>query len=90
MIALANLQSWMDRIHYETLRSSVRDIPADNIPQAHEVTRVLEKLPEITATDESSTPVLDWQSAEQVLHITDPFFVLYLKWGTTSLGDNGS
>lgn len=54
---------------------------SDNIPQAHEVTRVLEKMTEIAAKDESSTPVLDWEKDEQKLHITDPFFAFFLKWG---------
>ncbi len=35
----------------------------------------------IAATDEASTPVLDWEEEEQKLHITDPFFAFYLKWG---------
>jgi hypothetical protein len=36
---------------------------------------------EISATDDSSTPVLDWDKADRRLHITDPFFAFFLKWG---------
>ncbi|WP_325177296.1 hypothetical protein [Pantoea sp. 1B4] len=70
----------MDTIQYEALRASIRDIVADAPPQAHEVTRVLEKMSEIASNDEASTPVIDWEKEEQKLHITDPFFAFYLKW----------
>jgi hypothetical protein len=32
-------------------------------------------------SDEASTPVLDWEQNEQKLHVTDPFFAFFLKWG---------
>ena len=81
LLALAKLKPGLETIGYETLRGSIRDILAQDVPQAHEVTRVIEKMAEIAASDESSTPVLDWDKEEQILHITDPFFAFYLKWG---------
>lgn len=81
LLALAHLKPGLDTIDYEMLRASIREILADNIPQAHEVTRVLEKMSEIATSDEASTPVLDWEKEDQRLHITDPFFAFYLKWG---------
>jgi hypothetical protein len=36
---------------------------------------------EIATKDEASTPVLDWEKEDQKLHITDPFFAFFLKWG---------
>ena len=36
---------------------------------------------EIASSDEASKPVLDWEKDEQKLHITDPFFAFFLKWG---------
>ena len=48
---------------------------------AVEVSRVLEKMSEIASNDEASTPVLDWDKDDRVLHITDPFFAFFLKWG---------
>ncbi len=81
LLALANLAPGLDTIEYEVLRGSIREVLEDNIPQAHEVTRVLEKMTEIAIDDEASTPVLDWEKEEQKLHITDPFFAFYLKWG---------
>lgn len=85
LLALANLKLGLDTVDYEALRTSIRDILASDIPQAHEVTRVLEKLAEIAASDESSTPVIDWERDEQKLHITDPFFAFYLKWGALTV-----
>jgi hypothetical protein len=81
LLALASLKPGLETVDYESLRTSIRDVLADNIPQAREVTRVLEKMAEIASSDEASTPVLDWEKADQRLHITDPFFAFYLKWG---------
>jgi len=83
LLALANLKPGLETVDYEVLRSSIRDILIQNIPRAHEVTRVLEKMAEIAASDEASIPVLDWDKEEQKLHITDPFFAFYLKWGVS-------
>lgn len=79
--ALSRIGPGLDTIEYETVRTAIRHVLADAVPQAHEVTRVLEKMAEIAMSDESSTPVLDWEKDEQVLHITDPFFAFFLKWG---------
>jgi len=81
LYALAELRPGMETIEYESVRAKIKDILLDNIPQAHEVTRVLEKMANIASLDESSTPVIDWEKDEQKLHITDPFFAFYLKWG---------
>jgi hypothetical protein len=80
--ALSNLKPDLDRVDYEELRKEIRDISIDRAPEAHEVSRVLEYMSKIAASDESSTPVLDWQKDDRILHITDPFFAYYLRWGT--------
>jgi len=83
--ALAKLQPGLETIDYEVLRSSIREIVVvEHVPAAHEVTRVLEKMAEIAAEDEASTPVMDWEREDRRLHITDPFFAFYLKWGSTT------
>lgn len=79
--ALSVLSPGLDTVDYEQLRSAIREILDETPPQAHEVTRVLERISEIAANDEASTPVIDWEKEEQKLHITDPFFAFYLKWG---------
>lgn len=81
LMALSLLKPGLDTIDYETLRGAIRGVLSENIPQAHEVSRVLEKMSLIASSDEASTPVLDWEKDEQRLHITDPFFAFYLKWG---------
>lgn len=80
LMALSKISPGMHKIDYETLRSSIREILTSDIPQAHEVTRVLEKMAEIASKDEMSVKVLDWDDEEQKLHITDPFFAFFLKW----------
>ncbi|MCX5644744.1 MAG: hypothetical protein NTZ17_08665 [Phycisphaerae bacterium] len=81
LYALAKLGPGLETIEYDRLRSAIREILADKLPQANEVSRVLEKMGEIAQNDEASTPVIDWEKQEQKLHITDPFFAFYLKWG---------
>jgi hypothetical protein len=68
-------------LEYEGLRSAIRDVSAQEIPQLHEISRVLKHMSDIAATDESSTPVIDFDEDEKALHITDPFFAFYLRWG---------
>ena len=81
LYALAEMGLGLDTIEYEQLRTAMRELLEDDVPRAHEITRVLEKMAEIASSDEASTPVLDWEKEEQKLHITDPFFAFYLKWG---------
>ena len=85
LFALARLSPGMQTIKYEDLRAAIRDILKESIPQAHEISRVLDKMSEIAANDEASTPVIDWEKEEQKLHITDPFFAFYLKWGSEKI-----
>lgn len=82
LLALAKISPGMQRVDYEVLRSTIKETLAAEIPQAHEVSRVLEKMSEIASNDEASTPVIDWIKADQELYITDPFFAFFLKWGS--------
>ena len=87
LLALAHLGLGLETISYEQVRGALRDLLATNVPQGHEVSRVLEKMTEIASSDEASTPVLDWEKDEQKLHITDPFFAFFLKWGMKEAQD---
>ncbi|WP_115367368.1 AAA family ATPase [Alteripontixanthobacter maritimus] len=81
LMALSRLEPGMRKVDYESLRASVKDLLyQEDMPQAHEVTRVLEKMAEIASKEEMSVKVLDWDEEEQKLHITDPFFAFFLKW----------
>ncbi len=69
-------------ITYEELRGALREIlHGPDVPQLHEVTRVLEKLDEIAHGSEAGEPVVDWDVEFTTLHITDPFFAYFLRWG---------
>ncbi len=80
MEALKNIQPGIESVSYDHLRSTIRSILEDDLPQKHEISRVLDKIAEISYTDASSTPVIDWQGDDDVLTITDPFFAFFLKW----------
>jgi hypothetical protein len=81
LLALADLRPSVETIEYEPLRASIRSVLNDSLPQAHEVSRVLEHMARISSTDESSVPVIDYEKAERKLHVTDPFFAFFLRWG---------
>lgn len=80
--ALAHLRPDLITLEYEDLRSAIRDVSAKDPPQLHEVARVLKHMSDIAATDQSSTPVIDFDEEEKRLHVTDPFFAFYLRWGS--------
>ncbi len=67
-------------IKYDQLRTAIKNISADEPPQRGEVSRILEKIAEISYSDSSSTPVIDWQKEDDMLTITDPFFAFFLRW----------
>lgn len=84
--ALAYMKPDLVSIEYEGLRSAIKEISGEGsqVPQLHEVARVLKHMATIAATDQSSTPVIDFDEDEKKLHITDPFFAFYLRWGELS------
>lgn len=82
---LAHIRPGLVSLEYEDLRTAIKEVAGSLIPQLHEVARVLKHMATIAATDQSSTPVIDFEEEEKKLHITDPFFAFYLRWG--DLGD---
>jgi len=78
---LAYLKPGLVSIEYEELRTAIREVSGAQIPQLQEVARVLKHMATIAATDQSSSPVIDFEEVEKKLHITDPFFAFYLRWG---------
>jgi hypothetical protein len=81
LVALAHIRPGLVSIEYEELRAAVRNVSVSQIPQLQEVARVLKHMATIAASDQSSTPVIDFEEEEKKLHITDPFFAFYLRWG---------
>lgn len=83
---LAHLKPGLVTLEYEDLRSAIREVSAAQIPQLHEIARVLKHMATIAATDQSSTPVIDFEESDKKLHVTDPFFAFYLRWGDLHAG----
>ena len=81
LYALAKMKPGIETLNYEDIRTTIKDISSESPPQAHEISRVLEHMSKISANDESSTPVIDWEKDDRELYVTDPFFAYYLKWG---------
>lgn len=79
MEGLKRLKPGVTSISYEEFRSCLKEI-MDDVPQLHEISRVLEKIAEISYNAGASTPVIDWDKDEAILTITDPFFAFYLRW----------
>ena len=78
---LAHIRPDLVSIEYEELRSAIKEVSGSQMPQLHEVARVLKHMATIAATDQSSTPVIDFEEEDKKLHVTDPFFAFYLRWG---------
>ena len=83
--ALANLKPGLISLEYEDIRTSIRSVAVRPIPQLHEVASVLKHMSKIAASDRSSTPVIDFDETDKKLHITDPFFAFYLRWGNLTI-----
>ncbi|MBI4917309.1 MAG: hypothetical protein HY825_15835 [Acidobacteria bacterium] len=81
LYALAHIRPGLVSLEYEDLRTAIREVSASQIPQLQEVSRVLKHMATIAASDQSSTPVIDFEEDDTRLHITDPFFAFYLRWG---------
>jgi hypothetical protein len=67
---------------YEEIRNALRNILEDQVPEAHEITRVLDMMTEISKTHIEGEPVVDYDKELSTLYISDPFFAYYLRWGT--------
>jgi len=79
LIALKNLDV-MSPVKWADLRKGLQEILVDE-PQQHEITRVLEKMDEI-AKSRQGEPVIDYVKEERELHLVDPFFRFYVRWGS--------
>ena len=66
-------------VRWSDLRRGLQNILVEE-PQQHEVTRVLEKMDEIAKKKEGE-PVIDYLKEERELHLVDPFFRFFIKWG---------
>jgi hypothetical protein len=79
--ALADIRPSVETIHIQKIRDAVRAATKSKPPSAHEVSRVLDHMSSISIDDSASAPVLDYEKDEALLHVTDPFFAFFLRWG---------
>ena len=68
-------------IGYEALRSSLRDVLDSEWPQRHEITRVLDQMTQIAREKVEGEPVLEYDDQLSTVHISDPYFAFFLRWG---------
>jgi len=73
-------------IGYEALRASLRDVLESELPQRHEVTRVLEQMTQIAREKVEGEPVLEYDDELSTVHISDPYFAFFLRWGEAATG----
>ncbi|MFG2880298.1 hypothetical protein ACGFYU_35670 [Streptomyces sp. NPDC048337] len=67
---------------YEEIRAAIREILASDIPQRHQVIRVLEAMSKIAKKDLEGEPVVDYDKELATLYISDPYFAFFLRWGS--------
>ncbi len=66
---------------YNELRESLKGILADEPPAAHEITRVLEKISQISKDRFGDRGAIDFDEVQKVIYIVDPFVAFYMRWG---------
>ncbi|WP_152664119.1 hypothetical protein [Sphingomonas sp. SRS2] len=71
------------RTSYDDLRGALQNllIPS-SMPAKHEITSALINMSKIAREQIEGEPPLEWVSSEDVLVITDPFLLFYMKWAT--------
>jgi hypothetical protein len=70
------------QITYEQIRNGLREVLASDLPQRHEVTRVLDEMTKIAQKEIEGEPVVEYDQKLATLYISDPFFAFYLRWGS--------
>lgn len=72
-------------LSYEEIRSALRNSLKSDPPQKHQITNVLEQMTKIAKEKIEGEPVLEYDAEYNTLHIVDPFFAYYLRWGNKNL-----
>jgi hypothetical protein len=73
-------------ISYDQLRPALRDVLAEDEepPQLHEITSVLVQMSKIARDKIQGEAVVDFDEEYRTIHISDPFFAFFLRWGLDS------
>lgn len=72
----------LTQLPYVDLRAALRVVLKDEPPSQQEVTRVLQEMSRIAKEKIEGEPVVDYDTELETLHISDPFFAYFLRWGT--------
>ena len=80
----------LNELRYVDLRQALREVLADEVPQQHEVTRVLEQMTRIARERLEGEPVVDWDAELETLHISDPYFAFSLRWAVRGRADRAA
>lgn len=82
LISLARMRPGLNKITYDALRASIAEIVVrEQMPQYGETSRVLEHMSKLSSNGNQRDVVIDWDMHDRILHITDPFFAFFLRWG---------
>ncbi len=80
LTALATLGP-QPKTSYEDLRVALQNLlQSTSMPAKHEVTAALTNMSKIARNEIEGEPPLEWVESEDVLVITDPFLLFYMKW----------
>jgi hypothetical protein len=67
-------------IPYNDIRSTLQEILVESdMPQKHQITGAIGHMVKIAKEKIEGEPVVDW--ADDVLYLTDPFLMFYMRWG---------
>ena len=73
-------------LKYEEIRAALREVVnAEDVPQKHEVTNVLDSMTKICKEKIEGEPMLEYDRDVSTLFITDPYFAFYLKWNESNV-----
>jgi hypothetical protein len=80
----------LTELTYEQLRGALREVLAEEAPQRHEITRVLDEMSRIAREQIEGEPVVDYDAELATLYISDPYFAYWLRWGTHQVPQVGA
>jgi hypothetical protein len=69
-------------ITYGEIKSALSYILKGQVPDVREITRVFDMMTTISKKYTQGEPIVEYDTVERTLHISDPFFAYYLRWGT--------
>lgn len=84
LLALKKMKPSVGTIEYDDLKKTILEI-TNKPPQKHQITFSLGNMSKISINDSASSPVVDWENSEGLLHITDPLFSFFLEWGDLNI-----